>query len=891
MKQFFIRREIKNLSVLGIILIVSAICALEVFAALPHGTSDKWIASDMVNNNPPADYKINKKTQGKAKEGEYNKYFLKDDLQEVYIEIEENNLNYLLQNAKQEQYVMATGVTIGDTEVKYPGLKTKGDYTLMYSYDGNYGSDRFSFTVNFGKYINKKDYGEKQNFYGCEKISFNNFYFDKSMMKEFVSYKLLEEMGVPVPQYGLAKLYINNQYYGVYFMVEDLDESIVEQYYGVDDIDGYVDKPKDTTLKYEQLLVQPQLLCGNDASKLSDIEDVLPTVLEWSRKLCNLSEGMDFEGNTIDVNSEEYIDLLNQVMNVDEALRYFATHSWLCQTDSMFVWLKNYGLYVSEEGVATIIPWDYDLSFGCYGDGLTNNAENTINYNVDMMYWPNYGSALGKTIEEVYSRFPLFNVIYQNEELKNKYRFYMNECSKIAALGGIVESTGKEYSVGYLNSYIDNLEEKLIVAAGEDLASNVYYMNGIQQPANVKDALPHLKKIIVMRAVGVKLQLQGSDARVTATQCNNWMLGNGVAGESSSSGMLACVDSNTGIYTIAKYGNSKRLPLLSVENISQENGAFMEFEKYLGKKVLNVYKMSNTKKPEGEYTLTIPMSTTQSKDNLEFYTYVDGSLKKLDVTVEDNLYTMVTENIEYIVISEAGISLADNNDGIEGYTIIVIIGILCVVSSVALIIVLVKKKWLIAVVVGIVLLVCSGLVTVMLSKRTTEKVPEEVAYIKHENIVKAQENIQYEEEVLTGKSWWGNYENSKSYTFVDNGKMILDIEIDKNNDPNNSGFCVEVYDNAGYYFTTTTNGDAWYAETDGSMSGLQDPIVLTPGKIIRVIVTREGRNYTFEYYDKETGKNLLRITAVEDGAFSNIINLRIMAQVGTYKVRMVEFIQ
>ncbi len=73
MKQSFIGKEIKRLSAFSIILILSAICALEAFAALPHGMSDKWIEESSVNNNPPADYRINLKTQGKAKDGAYNK--------------------------------------------------------------------------------------------------------------------------------------------------------------------------------------------------------------------------------------------------------------------------------------------------------------------------------------------------------------------------------------------------------------------------------------------------------------------------------------------------------------------------------------------------------------------------------------------------------------------------------------------------------------------------------------------------------------------------------------------------------------------------------------------------------------------------------------------------
>ena len=72
-------------------------------------------------------------------------------------------------------------------------------------------------------------------------------------MREYIAMKLMTEMGVPTPQYGLAKLYINKNYYGVYFMVEALDSSILEQYFETNgsDTSDYIIKPENTTLEYD----------------------------------------------------------------------------------------------------------------------------------------------------------------------------------------------------------------------------------------------------------------------------------------------------------------------------------------------------------------------------------------------------------------------------------------------------------------------------------------------------------------------------------------------------------------------------------------------------------------------------------------------------------------
>lgn len=636
------------------------ICAAAVPASaaggkITHGTADEWITADMCTDVPPADYHVNPATQADAKEGRYNAYFLDTELQTVSIDIDQDNLNYLLQNADQEPYVMTTSVTIGDTTLGWCGLRTKGNYTLWHAYADNPGSDRFSFTVNFGKYITKADYGEKQNFYGCEKISFNNFFFDKSMMKEFFALKLMDEMGLPTPQYGLAKLYINGDYYGVYFMVEALDETILEQHWNLDSkqISDYLVKPTGTKLQYNDVAKNQACLWEYDEETYQDVEAMLPTVMEWVRRLNKLSNGTDFNGNAIDINGGEYLELLEKVLDLDEVVKYFAVASWLCQTDNMFVNQQNFGLYISEAGVATLLPWDYDLSFGCY---YPSTAEATANYPLDVMYQldrrRNTDEKAAST--RLYAQYPLFNVIYQNDALMEQYHGYMAECSQIAALGGTVASTGKTYDPGYFNSYIEAMEEVLLEAASEELADNVYYMNGISQPKDVEEALPNLAKIIAMRSVGVWTQVQGLDATVSGAGCDLSTLGNALQGDASNSGTLTTVDAATGIFATGEYsgGQRKFSPSLKITALNREDKVYQEVKSSFALwDTLLLFETATTAKASGGYTLTIPLAQEYADGDVEFFSYHNGQLTKLDMTRAGNLFTGTTESLDYIVVA------------------------------------------------------------------------------------------------------------------------------------------------------------------------------------------------------------------------------------------------
>ena len=640
---------------------------------ITHGTATEWITEEMLHTLPPADYQVNDATQGKAENGDYAAYFLKDSIQTVSIEIEENNLNYLLQNAIDEPYVLTNSVTIGDVTLGYCGLRTKGSYTLEHSVTENEGSDRFSFTVNFGKYIKKKDYGKKQNFFGCDKISFNNFFFDKTMMKEFFALKLMDEMGLPTPEYGLAKLYINGQYYGVYAMVEAMDHSILERYYGVDkdELSSYLCKPEGTRFLYEEIQADPSLLWEQDEDTYKDVEDMIPTVTEWVTRLNFLSNGLDFNGQKINVNSPEYLALVDQVLDTEEVVKYFAVHSFLCQMDNMFDGQKNFGLYVDQNGRAVLVPWDYDLSFGCF---YPSSAENTANFPLDVMYRMDYGrmDELDKMNAEVYESFPLFNVIYKNDALMEKYHVYMKECSKVAVLGGTIASTGKTYNPGYFNSFVEKLQGAVTEAASEKLADNVYYMNNIRQPGGVKKGIPNLAKIIAMRSVGVMNQVNGIASTVCTYGCDLSTLGNAIKGQYKKSGVMTSIDPATGIYVTAEYAGGKNTsaPVLTVTTLTAQDVIYDMFKTELGCKeddLLTVYKINNKGTAEDLFLLTVPMTQEQMQapGEFKFFTHTEGALQEFTMTAEDNLFTGEVSAIDYIVVAK-GMDISIKNTGEAG---------------------------------------------------------------------------------------------------------------------------------------------------------------------------------------------------------------------------------
>ena len=77
---------------------------------------------------------------------------------------------------------------------------------------------------------------------------------------------------------------------------------------------------------------------------------------------------------------------LETAVNVDEVLRYFTVQVFVMNWDSYLGHTgHNYFLY-EEDGVLSILPWDYNLAFGTYALGMTDPIKDPnilINYPIN----------------------------------------------------------------------------------------------------------------------------------------------------------------------------------------------------------------------------------------------------------------------------------------------------------------------------------------------------------------------------------------------------------------------------------------------------------------------------------------------------------------------------
>jgi spore coat protein CotH len=262
--------------------------------------------------------------------------FPKDKVVDVKITLDPDDFQDMLDNASAEEYKMAS--------VEYNGMKydnvavrTKGNLSLR-SVVQMTDSDRYSFKISFDEYVN-------QNLFGITKINLNNNYSDASYMREFLTYELAESVGLPTPKYSFVNVYVNDELKGFYLAVEQIGDAYLERNFGNSYGALYKGEMTGQGSDLTWLGDDPSLYTGLVMKSAKSNDDILIDMLN------ELNNGTDYE---------KYID-------VEESLKYIALNAVTANMDSYLGGNKqNYYLY-EDDGVFSILPWDYNMAFGGMG--------------------------------------------------------------------------------------------------------------------------------------------------------------------------------------------------------------------------------------------------------------------------------------------------------------------------------------------------------------------------------------------------------------------------------------------------------------------------------------------------------------------------------------------
>ena len=123
------------------------------------------------------------------------------------IDIVIDDWDAFLTTAQSEEYSVCDVVIDGEA-FRNVGIRGKGNTSL--STVSSMDSDRYSFKIEFDQYDSTKSY------YGLDKLSLNNMIQDNTMMKDYLTYQMMNEFDVAAPLCSYVYITVNGEDWGLY---------------------------------------------------------------------------------------------------------------------------------------------------------------------------------------------------------------------------------------------------------------------------------------------------------------------------------------------------------------------------------------------------------------------------------------------------------------------------------------------------------------------------------------------------------------------------------------------------------------------------------------------------------------------------------------------------
>lgn len=305
----------------------------------------------------------------------------------IEITFTESNWDALLDNLVSEgneERLLGTAVINGITYDSV-GFRYKGN--------SSYSADQIKNPLNVKlNYI--IDDQEHKN-YGTLKLA--NVFKDPSFVRETLSYEIAQKY-MPASKANYIKVYINNEYFGLYTSVQDVDKHFLRTNFS---------SGNNPFFKGELVYGSPQIVStiwdylGTDSSAYSDYYEI-KSDYGWS----DLIGFLDVLNN----NTESVED----VLNVDRHLWMLAFSNLLVHLDGPINFGHNYYLYMDNAARFNPIVWDMNMNFGVFSFIIGGSPLNTTEL-----------QQLDPFLNMESSTYPIISKILNNDAYRRMYVAHM----------------------------------------------------------------------------------------------------------------------------------------------------------------------------------------------------------------------------------------------------------------------------------------------------------------------------------------------------------------------------------------------------------------------------------------------------------------------------------
>jgi spore coat protein CotH len=252
----------------------------------------------------------------------------------------------LKENFLENEYYPADMVWNGET-VRNVGIRSRGH--------GSRSGAKPGLRVDFDRYAGD------QRFLGLKSLVLDNLTQDSSGIHESTAMQLMAKMGIPASREAHTRLYVNNEYVGLYVIVEAVDKRLLARVFGIIEEDtqndGYlyefnwIDEWRmgylgDDLRAYRDRFDPKTHESKSDEDKFRPIERLVRLINE--------------------TREDRLTEVVGRLLDLPAFIRFVATQNFLADADGILgTWgLNNFYLYrLENRDQHVLIAWDTDVTF------------------------------------------------------------------------------------------------------------------------------------------------------------------------------------------------------------------------------------------------------------------------------------------------------------------------------------------------------------------------------------------------------------------------------------------------------------------------------------------------------------------------------------------------
>ncbi len=272
--------------------------------------------------------------------------FASQTLQRVDLFLHSSDWSKLKSDFQENTYYPAD-LTLNGQTVRNAGIRSRGR--------GSRSGTKPGLRVDFDRY------SSGQTFLGLKSFILDNGTQDASGIHEPVAAAFYARLGIPVSREIHTRLYVNNEYIGLYVIVESVDKDMLTRVFGAigDDTqnDGHLYEYKwNDDWRFTSLgsSLDPYKLRFEPTTHESESDEELYRRIEQLVRLTNDSAAASLAG------------AIGTLFDIPAFIRYVAAQNFLADTDGFLgaFGMNNFYLYRLENSEThTLISWDSDNTF------------------------------------------------------------------------------------------------------------------------------------------------------------------------------------------------------------------------------------------------------------------------------------------------------------------------------------------------------------------------------------------------------------------------------------------------------------------------------------------------------------------------------------------------